>query len=350
MVLISRASKSIWGKAQIKIKNESITPKSNLMFCTNEKISNLRVEGTNKDEIYRKFSVIDLGEQPMGQSSKGNKAEKIREAFELTKVIRKYLPSYYGLMLSVCGKYITPDQLSEYSDITKHERLGNILQNVKNFHEKLNVFCDKKVIVKPESIENKLDTSCLTNKSELVFKVKSPDQIVEILISNGVQLIITEHDQKQGLAFELRSLSKYPWCKESLKFKKDGVQVFNKMRSRQLGEKQSWCLFLAFDCLRSAQVEKIEEYVQSNEDIEIDEDVDPRITIAESFESACLRYDVIKKQRFIMADKYIKDLTQFVQTQSETSTKCVHCGFVARSKRGLTQHSRRCQKRIDSQD
>ena len=47
-VLISRGSKAVWGKANILIKNTSVTPSANILFCTNEDISNLRVEGKNK--------------------------------------------------------------------------------------------------------------------------------------------------------------------------------------------------------------------------------------------------------------------------------------------------------------
>ena len=65
MVLLSRGSKAIWGQAKITLRNSTITPKANLLICTNEDITSLRVEGKNKEEVFRKLSIVDLGEEPM---------------------------------------------------------------------------------------------------------------------------------------------------------------------------------------------------------------------------------------------------------------------------------------------
>ena len=337
-VLLSRASKAIWGKSKINIKNESVTPNSNLLFCTNEEICNLRVEGRNKDEIYQKMSVIDLGELPMG--SDGNKVEKITEVLELTKVIRNFLPSFFGLILQVCGEYITPDQFLEFKDITSHERMANILKNAHNFHEKLKNFCESVPMEKPGCLQRQLDTSCLTNKSELVLKSNNPEQFIKMLISSGSTIVITEHDLKKGVVFSTESLTKYPWLKGSLSWTKGGDKVYKKVRTRQLsteGEQKS-AFFLNFEFLTTSVVDQIKDYVKSCAK------ENPRVIITSSFFFHCKRYEEVKKERFDMAEKYIMDKVNNSQTRevSELSkVKCSHCGFVSKSKRGLTQHMKR---------
>ena len=73
-VLLSRSSKAIWGKAQITLRNQSVTPAANLLICTNEDITDLKVEGKNKGgfqkEIAAKFGTL---------SKKGGGARTIRD-------------------------------------------------------------------------------------------------------------------------------------------------------------------------------------------------------------------------------------------------------------------------------
>ena len=133
------------GKALISIRNRSV----------------LKVKGENKEEIYQKLSVLHLGEEPMSTNSK-NKEQNRQKMFEMTKVLRKVLPSLYGLMLQVCGSYISKEEFEDFKDITKHERLANILKNATNLHGKLVEFCEMENVTKPQSLITSLDYSCLT--------------------------------------------------------------------------------------------------------------------------------------------------------------------------------------------
>ena len=319
-------------------------------------ITDLRVEGKNKDEVFQKLSVIDLGEHPMSSSNTENRAEKFKQILELTKVVRKFLPSFFGLMLQVCSEYITPEEFKLYNEITKHERLANILKNVKNLHDHLNKFCEVEAIEKPKSLQNKVDTSCLTKKSELVNKFKTPEQVVEFLMSNGNKIVLTEHSQTQGIAFCFKSLTKFYWFEKSLNVKKDGVKVFSKMRTRLLSTDQEGKLaaFLSFDCLREAVIEKIKSYigveVENNSD-EVDQ-LDPKQVIVNFFHSELMEYERCKKERFDIAEQFVKKMQVHVKTVSQSvseiddkSKECKDCGYVAKSKRGLTQHIRKCKKK-----
>ena len=347
MVLLSRASKAIWGKSQINIRNESVTPNSNILFCTNEEITNLRVEGRNKDEVYQKLSVIDLGETQMGSSSDGNKSEKIKEVLQLSKVIRSCLPSYFGLILQVCGEYITPNQFQEFKNVTSHERMANILQNAHNFHERLIKFCESVPIEKPNCLQNQLDTSCLTNKSELVLKFKNPEEIVNLLMSGGSEIAFSEHDQKKGIVFNPKSLGNYPWVKESLSWTKNGEKIYQKMRTRKLsaeGESIS-ALFLKFEYLNSSVVDKIKDFAKKSVEN------NPKVVIAKSFVIHCKRYEELKKEHFDMAENYVIDQVNKRVSElskvNQTINQCVHCGKVYKSKRGLTQHMKKCTKNLE---
>ena len=93
MVLLSRGSKACWNQAEITLRNTTVTPKANMLICTNEDIKSLKVEGKNKDEIYRKLSVIDLGEEPMNSDTE-NRVENFKIVTEQAKVVRKCLPSH----------------------------------------------------------------------------------------------------------------------------------------------------------------------------------------------------------------------------------------------------------------
>ena len=89
-----------------------------------------------------------------------------------------------------------------------------------------NAFCREKAIDPPKSLIQ-LDVSSLTNKSELVFKFKSPDKLAEFLTSNNIEMVITEHNDSEGIAFSDKSLVKYSWHEETMKLMKDGKPVFN---------------------------------------------------------------------------------------------------------------------------
>ena len=346
-VLISRGSKAIWGKSQITLRGQSTTPKSNLLLCTNENITDLRVEGRNKMEIFRKLSVIDLGEETMSKSNTANKSEVFQEIFEQTRILRKHLPSFFGMMVQVCGDYITPEQFQVYDSITKHERLGNILKNCANLHEKLNKFCESEIIEKPSSLASDLDTSCLTNKSELVHKFKSPDEIVKILISQESKIVITEHEGKEGIAFDVKDLDKFPWCVKSLSAKKDGVKVYPRMRTRQLTTaRETKAAFLGFDFLKESSVNLISDYIKKSELLELMDEseeivLSPIELVAQAFELDCQQYERLRKERCLMAENYIISLAEKVPVNTVKSRvlKCSNCNFTARSKGGLTRHT-----------
>ena len=339
------------------IRNQTITPNANLLLCTNEEIRDLKVEGKNKAEIYQKLSVIDLGEEPMSRSDSESKGEKFKEIFKLTKVVRKFLPSFFGLMLQVCGSYISTREFKAYEEITKHERLGNILKNVNKLYEKLNKFCEEENIEKPNSLENKLDTSCLTNKSELALKFKNPEQVVEVLMAKELKIVLTEHKSKEGIAFSFKSLAKFPWYYQSISnFKKDGIKVYSKMRTRQLDPDKpeaTSAAFLSFESLRPEVIEKIKDYAQAvnEDDSESDEtgpgQVDPEVNILEDIESECKDYENTKMDRFCLAEQYILSLgNQIIDSETETTKhKCKYCGFIAKNKGGLTFHVKRCKKK-----
>ena len=346
MVLLSRGSKAIWGKAQITLRNHSVTPSANLLLCTNEDITSLRVEGKNKDEVFMKLSVVDLGEEPM-KSKTEQKGEKFKEIIELTKILRKYLPSFFGLMLQTSSEYISSEEFKQYEDITKHERLANLLHNVRNLYEKLNKFCEVEDIQKPKSLFGELDTSCLTNKSELVHKFKSPDQIIEMLMSNSTKIALTEHDKKQGVVFDYSTLTKFPWFDQSFNIKRDGVKVYSKMRTRQLSsDKESKkAVFLCLDFLKEATKEKIKDYIMEDEsDLNEETEVDPIVALECAFGLECVEHERQKKERFVLADQFVLGLATVNHTTNETLYKC-DCGFVAKSKSGLTRHNKRCKQK-----
>ena len=103
-VLLTRASKSIWAKSKMTIRNQSCIPTANMLICTNEDIIDLRVEGKNKEEVYKKMSVIDLGEIPMSKSNSETRAEFRKKVISEAKIIRKHYPSFLGCMLQVSGQ------------------------------------------------------------------------------------------------------------------------------------------------------------------------------------------------------------------------------------------------------
>jgi len=352
--LLSRASKSIWGKAQITIRNEAITPKSNLLLCTNEEVQDLKVEGRNKEEIYQKLSVLDLGEKPMSSSSCENKEALFKLIFDMTKVIRNNLPSFYGLILQMSGSYITADEFKEYHHITDHERLGNLLKNVKNLYEKLKQFCAEDRIEPPKSLLYELNTSCLTNKSELCHKFLKPDQVVEYIMDSGVKTALTTHDSKDGIAFLYKGLSSLPWYGPSLDDKKGGSRVFTKTRTRQLTQNKApvMAAFLSFEFLSPSVIEKVKEYAGKHDETETEEMetdevvIDPKKVLANHFESDCAEYEKRRSERFDSAEKFVLGLMKQNSESVPQVSKfvCQYCNFIAKNKGGLTNHLKRCNK------
>ena len=356
-VLLSRASKAIWGKSNIVIKNQTITPNANLLFCTNEDIPDLLVEGKNKTEIYMKLSVIDLGEKPMSSTNIENKGDTFKELMNQTKVVRKFLPSFFGMMLQICGVYITQDEFKLYEDVSKHERLGNILKNTKNLYDKLNRFCEQESIEKPESLLNPLDTSCLTNKSELKLKYKTPDQIVDILMDKGIKIALTDHNEKQGIVFCFKSLTDYPWFAQSFSLEVDNVKVFSKMRTRQLSSNKESTVgaFVSFNSLKESVVDRIKESVKDDNNATSDDEsdpststidsilVDPKVMVANFVEFEFSEHECQKQDRFKMADQYIVDMVNNRNAAQLAKFKCKVCKFVAKSKGGLTNHNKKCK-------
>ena len=296
-----------------------------------------------------KLSVIDLGEEPMS-SKTANKGEKFKLILDLTKVLRKYLPSYYGLMLSVCRDYISAEEFKLYENITKHERLGNLLKNVKNFYIKLNSFCELQQIVKPISLDSELDTSCLTNKSELVLKFKTPDQVVQILMSENSEIAVTEHEDVQGIAFDSTCLKKFPWYRKSLNIVRNEIKVCTKMRTRQLSSNKeaSRAMFLRLDFLKEDSVEKLTAYIERRaSENRVDLHEDPVEVIRNFYVSEIAEHERLRRERFQLADQFINNLVND-EFESETVIqvfKCTSCGLITKSKGGLTKHFKKCKKK-----
>jgi len=356
--LLSRASKSIWAKSIITIRGQSTTPNSNLLLCTNENIRDLKVEGHNKEEIFMKMSVVDLGETPMSSSNPETKAELRKEVIEQSKVIRKFLPSFFGLISQICGKYITSDEFKYFCDVTRHERLANLLKNVGNLYNKLNKFCEEEGISKPESLESDLNTTCLTNKSVLAFKTRSPEQIAEYLIKSEEKFVVTTHESKEGIAFESKNLTKFSWYKDSFNAKQDGVKVFHKMRTRLLhpNKKETLAAFLCFGWLKPVLIDKLKTFAVNKaeddpeyilDDLLTDEivpvEVDPKAIIENHFDGECREYERVRMERITLVEQYILALKYQNSDNVKTKLKCDYCKFVAKSKSGLTNHLKKCR-------
>ena len=138
------------------------------------------------------------------------------------------MPSLFGLSLQICDTYITTEEMKEFSDITKHERLANLLKNCKKLYDELNKFCDKELITKSKSLRNELETSCLTKKSELAIKYLSPELVVQYVMNNHIKVVITKHDGKEGIAIDVKPLSSQSWYMDTMSAKKDGAKIFQK--------------------------------------------------------------------------------------------------------------------------
>ena len=307
------------------------------MICCNEKIVDLKVDGKNREEIYSKFSVLDLGELPIKNSEK--KSELLKKILELTRVLRKNLPSFYGFFLQACDKFISQEEFGDYAEITKHERLANLLKNVKNVFESLAKFCVDKEIEKPRSL-TVLDVSSLTGKSELAIKLKLPDHVAQMLISEGIKTVITDHNGVEGVAFCPKALYKYPWLNESLKYEQDEVPAYSKMRSRKLygesGEGKR-VYFLRFDFLKTSTVEKLTEWSESQKKC------DPKASIGQFFGKEFFELEAARKKTEQQAIGFV--LNKYQDMNNNEKLLCRHCAkFCAKSSAGLKNHQKKCIK------
>ena len=304
----------------------------------------LLVEGKNSKEVHMKLSVLDLGEQPM--KSKG---ETFNEVMKLAKDLRRVFPSYLGFMLQTNSEYISSEEFSQYKTITEHERFGNLLNNTRKLYEKLAKFCEIENIQKPKTLEDPIDYSCMMNKSELVHKFKTPDELINILVSQSGLLAITEHEKVKGLAFDIQVLLQFPWFKDSVKIKKDGLDVYHMMKTRRLGSKNdpkkesTRALFLSWDLLREETVEKVKDYIQMSLDDSLEEVEDPIEYLKNQFESEWLESEKRRKEQILMADKFVLSfkVTEFVNQPGLFT--CSHCGKHMKSKSGLTRHEKMCK-------
>ena len=357
-ILLTRGSKSIWSKSKMSIRNQSTVPCSNILLCTNEKIRDLKVEGRNKDEIYMKFSVVDLGESPMSSSNPETKTEMRNMVIGQAKILRKSLPSFYGMMLQQFGTYITSEQFKAFEDITKHERLGNILKNAQNLHRMLSDYCNVKSIRKPKSLENDLETTCLTNKSVLAYTYRSPDQVVEYLLKAGIFVAETSHDDREGIVFDASCMKKFSWFKDTFRTTKDGIRIFQKMRTRLI-EKQvhwaSWAVFLGFDHLKPATLSKIKsEMSNNNVDVLRDEvlnsgdedEFDAKIFVEKNFKKEFTYFERQRTEICDAVENYIMSaVLPKVPFKRGMEFKCSFCNFIARSGAGLKNHLRSCKNK-----
>ena len=358
-IMLSRVSKAVWSQGQITIRNQAITPATNLLICTNENIHDIKVEGRNKEEIYQKFSVVDIGEKPMSSSNCEKKEEMIKVVLQNSKVLRSCLPSLYGVILQACGLFITSEELKEYEHVTGSERLANILKNCKNLHLKLKMFCEAEDIGQPKSIQEALNTSCLTSKSELSHKFRNPEQILEYIMDNKGEIAITHHESKEGITALFSNLIDLPWFEQSFNIKKNGIKVFQKMRTRRLIQIQSkepqLAFFLSFEFLKPGIIEQVKEYVTEEDDEREDEEmedeeeqIDPRVVIANDFEASTGEYEKRRKERFSKVEDFVKSLVKLVTVDIDAQVSkfaCGSCGFVAKNKGGLTIHMKKCKKK-----
>ena len=297
-----------------------------------------------------KMSVVDLGETPMSSSNPETKGELRKEVIDQAKVIRKFLPSFFGIILQVCGCYITSDEFKSYCDVTRHERLANLLKNVRNLYNKLNKFCEDEAIPKPESLESDLNTTCLTNKSVLAYTTRTPDQIAEYLIKSGEKFVLTSHESKEGIAFESKNLTKFSRYVESFNAKKDGEKLFAKMRTRKLhpNKKEIWAAFLSFGWLKPDITEKIKTFAVNLDEDSLDDDTEPeevdtKTIIENHFDGECREHERVRMERFELVEQYILALKNKSSDIVKAKLKCDYCKFVARSKGGLTNHLKKCR-------
>ena len=83
----------------------------------------------------------------------------------------------------------------------------------------------------------------------------------------------------------------------------------------------------------------------SDDDIET-EPVDPKDVLTKIFLFECAQYEKDKVERFHLAEQYVMNLRKDKSIGSEADKlKCNLCGFAAKSKGGLTNHSKKCKKK-----
>ena len=67
---------------------------------------------------------------------------------------------------------------------------------------------------------------CLSNKSVLANKFKSPDQIADLLLKNGMQFAFTQHNGKEGIAFDVNLMKEFSWYRDTFELVVDDVKGF----------------------------------------------------------------------------------------------------------------------------
>ena len=97
--------------------------------------------------------------------------------------------------------------------------------------------------------------------------MKSPDQIVHHILTSNIDFVITRHDGKEGIVFDSSSMKEFSWFKESFNAEKDGVKIFQKMRTRHLTDKkEKWAVFLRYEYLMDDAIESVKQAARISEE------------------------------------------------------------------------------------
>ena len=88
-------------------------------------------------------------------------------------------------------------------------------------------------------------------------------------------MVHTNHENQEGIAFDPRDLKSMPWFKDTFKVEVNGVKVYQKMRTRQLGEKaEIIAIFLGFQYLKNESINNVKEFIAKNDEVSLQEDVE----------------------------------------------------------------------------
>ena len=97
--------------------------------------------------------------------------------------------------------------------------------------------------------------------------MKSPDQIVHHILTSNIDFVITRHEGKEGIVFDSSSMKEFSWFKESFNAEKDGVKIFQKMRTRHLTDKkEKWAVFLRYEYLMDDAIESVKQAARISEE------------------------------------------------------------------------------------
>ena len=100
-----------------------------------------------------------------------------------------------------------------------------------------------------------------------MHKLKSPDQIVHHILTSNIDFVITRHEGKEGIVFDSSSMKEFSWFKESFNAEKDGVKIFQKMRTRHLTDKkEKWAVFLRYEYLMDDAIESVKQAARISEE------------------------------------------------------------------------------------